>query len=55
MLGLILFHIYVNDIKVRVASYMSTFADDGKLMRKVETDEECKILQDDKLQSWSEK
>ncbi|XP_069178590.1 uncharacterized protein [Procambarus clarkii] len=40
-----------------VESYMSMFADDAKLMRRVATDEDCRILQEDlnKLQRWSEK
>ncbi|XP_069160233.1 uncharacterized protein [Procambarus clarkii] len=40
-----------------VESYMSMLADDAKLMRRVLTDEECRILQEDlnKLQRWSEK
>lgn len=44
MLGPILFLIYVNDLFTRVKSNMPMFADDAKLMRRVETDEGCKIL-----------
>ncbi|XP_069160342.1 pickpocket protein 28-like [Procambarus clarkii] len=42
---------------VGVESYMSMFADDAKLMRRVVTDENCRLLQEDldRLQKWPEK
>jgi hypothetical protein len=57
VLGPILFLVYVNDMFTGVESYMSMFADDAKLMRRVVTDEDCRILQEDlnRLQRWSEK
>ncbi|XP_069185763.1 uncharacterized protein [Procambarus clarkii] len=40
-----------------VESYMSMFTDDAKLMRRVVTEEDCSILQEDlnRLERWSEK
>ena len=55
VLGPVMFGIYVNDLGEGVESYINLFADDAKLMRKVETEEDCKKLQDDlgKVEEWS--
>ncbi len=42
----------VNDVMEGVNSYMSLFADDAKLMRKVERTEDCKALQGDLNVIW---
>ncbi len=42
-----MFVIYVNDINEEIDSYMNLFADDTKLMRKVENLNDCMVLQDD--------
>ncbi len=47
VLGLIMFVIYVNDINEEIDSYMDLFADDAKLMRRVENANDCMILQGD--------
>ncbi|XP_069158331.1 uncharacterized protein [Procambarus clarkii] len=57
VLGPILSLIYVNDLFTGEESYMSMFMDEAKLMGRVVTDEDCRILQEDlnRLQRWSEK
>ncbi len=47
MLGPTMFVIYVNDINEEIDSYMNLFADDAKLMRRVEDVNDCMVLQDD--------
>ena len=53
----IMFAIYVNDMDDGVDSYMSFFADDAKLLRKVTVENDCGELQQDlnKLWNWSNK
>ena len=55
VLAPIMFAIYVNDMDKGVDSYMSFFADDAKLLRKVSTEKDCEALQGDldKLWDWS--
>ncbi len=47
VLGMIMFVIYTNDINEEIDSYMNLFADDAKLMRRVENVNGCMVLQDD--------
>ena len=49
--------IYVNDLPKGLSNYISFFADDAKLLRKVNSQEDCKKLQEDlnKIQEWSER
>ncbi len=42
-----MFVIYVNDINEEIDSYMNLFADDAKLMRRVENINDFMVLQDD--------
>ncbi len=55
VLGPIIFVIYVNDINEVIDSYMNLFADDAKLMRRVENVNDSMVLQDDliKINKWS--
>ena len=55
VLAPIMFLIYVNDMPDGVMSYMSMFADDAKLMKRIVSEDCCKELQDDldKLYKWS--
>ena len=57
VLAPIMFAIYINDMDMGVDSYMSFFADDAKLLRKVTTERYCETLQEDldKLWEWSQK
>ena len=57
VLAPIMFAIYVNDIDEGVNSYMSLFADDAKILRKVQNEEDCSLLQRDldKIWEWSQK
>ena len=57
VLAPIMFAICVNDMNKGVDSYMSFFADDAKLLRRVSTENECGMLQQDldKLWEWSKK
>ncbi len=47
-----MFAIYVNDMMEGMDSYMSLFADDAKLMGKVERTEDCEALQGDLNVIW---
>ena len=47
VLALIMFLIYANDMTEGVSSYISLFADDAKLLRKIENHKECEELQND--------
>ncbi len=55
VLGPVMFGIYVNDLEDGIDSYINLFADDAKLMRKVESEDDCKKLQEDlkKVEEWS--
>ena len=55
VLGPVMFGIYVNDLVEGIDSYINLFADDAKLMRKVETEDDCRKLQEDleKAEEWS--
>ena len=55
VLAPIMFLIYVNDMTEGVSSYMSLFADDAKLLRKISNQEDCKELQKDldRIHDWS--
>ena len=57
VLAPILFLIYINDMPEGVDSYMSLFADDAKLLKRVKTNKDCEILQNDlnKIYKWSKK
>ncbi len=53
VLAPILFLIYINDMSEGVSIYMNLFADDAKLFRHVESEEDCKILQVDLNKIWT--
>ena len=40
--------VYVNDMQCGVTSYMNLFADDAKLMRVINSAEDCRELQSDR-------
>ena len=42
VLASLMFLIYVNDLSEGLSSYINLFADDAKLLRKVNTQEDCK-------------
>ena len=55
VLGPVMFGIYVNDMVDGIDSYMNLFADDAKMMRRVESVNDCRNLQEDldKISDWS--
>ncbi len=55
MLAPIMFAVYVSDMTEGVESYMSLFADDAKIMRRVKNEEDCNLLQRylDMVWEWS--
>ena len=55
VLAPIMFLIYVNDMTEGVSSYISLFADDAKLIRKIRNHKDCEELQNDinKIYEWS--
>lgn len=57
VLAPIMFAIYVNDLNEGVNSYMNLFADDAKLLRSVQGEEDCILLQRDleRIWEWSQK
>ncbi len=57
MLGPIIFGIYVNDVVDGIGSYINLFGDDAKLMRRVNSTEDCMKLQEDldKVGEWGRK
>ena len=59
VLAPLMFLIYVNDLgeDISVNSYISMFADDAKIQRKIRNENSCKELQEDikKIKAWSEK
>ena len=56
VLGPLLFMIYINDLPEGIKSFMSMFADDTKVLKRIEDEESCRELQNDldMLQQWSE-
>ncbi len=42
-----MFAVYVSDMIEGVESYMSLFADDAKIMRRVKNEDDCNLLQKD--------
>ncbi len=56
VLGPVLFLIYINDIDNAVTSMIKKFADDTKLYRQTESDQEANELQEDlhRIMKWSE-
>ena len=57
VLAPIMFLIYINDMPEKVTSYMSLFADDAKLLRKITNGDDCNKLQEDldEIHDWSRK
>lgn len=55
VLGPLMFVIYVNDMVEGIDSYVSLFADDAKIMRRIENIESCEQLQQDldRIYEWS--
>lgn len=55
VLAPIMFMIYINDMVEGVDSYMSLFADDAKIMRKIRNIKDCEELQSDldRIYKWS--
>ena len=55
VLGPVLFLIFINDLLVGISSLGKLFADDSKIYRKIKSQEDRNILQEDlnKLQEWS--
>ena len=54
VLAPVMFLVYVNDMTEGVNNYMSLFADNAKLLRKIESKEDCEHLQKDldKIHRW---
>ena len=52
-----MFAVYINDMGENVSSYISLFADDAKLLRKVVNYDDCRELQNDidRVSDWSTK
>ncbi len=42
-----MFVVYINDMTEGINSYMSLFADDAKLLRRVKTEKDCDELESD--------
>ena len=57
VLGPLLFLIYINDLPDGIKAFMNMFADDAKILKRIEGKDSCKELQKDldKLQQWSDK
>ena len=57
VLGPIMFGIYVNDLVEGIGSYINLFADDAKLLRRVNNVDDCRKLQEDldKVGEWGRK
>ncbi len=47
VLALSMFVVYINDMTEQINSYMSLFADNGKLLRRVKIEEDCDELERD--------
>ena len=56
VLAPMLFLICINDLVDGIDSYRSLFADDVKIMKRIERKEDCMMLQDDlnKIFEWSQ-
>lgn len=56
VLGPIMFVVYVNDMVEGIESYTSLFADDAKIMKRIEDAKSCEELQEDlnKIHKWSQ-
>ncbi len=57
VLAPIMFAVYINDMAEGVTSYMNTFADDAKILRKVTKEEDRNTLNQglEKISAWSRK
>ena len=57
VLGPVMFGIYVNDLVDGIGSYINLFADDTKIMRRVNCIEDCRQLQEDldRVEQWGRK
>ena len=57
VLGPLLFLIYINDLPEGIKSFISMFADDAKILKRVVREENCRELQRDldRLNQWSER
>ena len=55
MLGPLLFLCYINDITCGVSSSIKLYTDDILIYRIISTEDNCKVLQKDLLQSWANK
>ena len=57
VLAPVMFVVYINDMVSGTNSYVNLFADDAKLLKRVEGQEDCEILQRDldKILRWSKK
>jgi len=56
-LGPLLFLIFINNLPESISSSCSLFADDCLLYRKIETDNDCRVLQQDlyNVEMWAKK
>eukprot|EP00061_Rhincodon_typus_P005547 g25185.t1 len=57
VLGPLLFVVYINDLEENVASLISKFADNTKIGGVVDSEEDCRRIQQyiDQLEAWAEK
>ena len=57
VLGPVMFGIFVNDLVDGIGSYINLFADDTKIMSKVNSIEDCRKLQEDldRVERWGRK
>ena len=57
VLAPVMFLVYINDMVEEVDSYISLFADDAKLLKRVENNTDCEMLQNDlnKIYEWSKR
>ncbi len=52
VLALVMFVMYINDMPGEITSYISLLADDTKLLRKTEKEEDCTAFQHDLKKNW---